>query len=194
MTSIFGQPGNLPFLGRNGRYIPFLGSAKSHKTSSVAQNCNIPILSRNGCNIPNLGHNDCYIPILNRNCINMSPRPRPRVSKKRFLYIYIYIYIHIYIYIYIYIYIHIYIYIYTGADLGFFRGGGGFSKILMTFPSSSKALKSPCFGQQKAVFRQFMKKVDKKIAFFFGARSPSKLVYIGAEGAVRKILGSVGKK
>ena len=30
--------------------------------------------------------------------------------------------------------------------------------------------------------------------FFFGARSPSKLVYIGAEGAFRKILGSVGQK
>ena len=29
---------------------------------------------------------------------------------------------------------------------------------------------------------------------FFGARSPSKLVYIGAEDAFRKILGSVGQK
>ena len=29
---------------------------------------------------------------------------------------------------------------------------------------------------------------------FFGARSPSKLVYIEAEGAFRKILGSVGQK
>ena len=29
---------------------------------------------------------------------------------------------------------------------------------------------------------------------FFGARSPSKLVYIGAKGAFRKILGSVGQK
>ena len=28
---------------------------------------------------------------------------------------------------------------------------------------------------------------------FFGARSPSKLVYIGAQGAFRKNLGSVGK-
>ena len=28
---------------------------------------------------------------------------------------------------------------------------------------------------------------------FFGARSPSKLVYIGAKGAFRKILGSVGQ-
>ena len=32
------------------------------------------------------------------------------------------------------------------------------------------------------------------ILTFFGARSPSKLVYIGAEGAFRKILGSVGQK
>ena len=29
---------------------------------------------------------------------------------------------------------------------------------------------------------------------FFGARSPSKLVYIGAKGAFRKTLGSVGQK
>ena len=29
---------------------------------------------------------------------------------------------------------------------------------------------------------------------FFGARSPSKIAYIGAEGAFRKILGSVGQK
>ena len=29
---------------------------------------------------------------------------------------------------------------------------------------------------------------------FFGARSPSKIAFIGAEGAFRKILGSVGQK
>ena len=29
---------------------------------------------------------------------------------------------------------------------------------------------------------------------FFGARSPSKIAYIGAKGAFRKILGSVGQK
>ena len=29
---------------------------------------------------------------------------------------------------------------------------------------------------------------------FFGARSPSKLVYIGAIGAFRKILGAVGQR
>ena len=40
----------------------------------------------------------------------------------------------------------------------------------------------------------FLKNFDKKIAFFFGARSPSKLVYIGAKGAFGKILGSVGQK
>ena len=44
------------------------------------------------------------------------------------------------------------------------------------------------------VFGHFLKNFDKKIAFFFGARSPSKLAYIGAEGAFRKFLGSVGQK
>ena len=29
---------------------------------------------------------------------------------------------------------------------------------------------------------------------FFGARSPSKIAFIGAEGAFRKVLGSVGQK
>ena len=29
---------------------------------------------------------------------------------------------------------------------------------------------------------------------FFGARSPSKIAYIGAKGSFRKILGSVGQK
>ena len=47
---------------------------------------------------------------------------------------------------------------------------------------------------KKVVFGHFLKNFDKKIAFFFGAGSPSKLVYIGAEGAFRKILGSVGQK
>ena len=47
---------------------------------------------------------------------------------------------------------------------------------------------------KKAVFGHFLKNFDKKIAFFFGARSPSKLVYIGAKGALRKTLGSVGQK
>ena len=46
-------------------------------------------------------------------------------------------------------------------------------------------------GHFWAVFGHFLKNFDKKIA---GARSPSKLVYIGAEGAFRKILGSVGQK
>ena len=46
---------------------------------------------------------------------------------------------------------------------------------------------------KKAVFGHFLKNFDKK-SRFFGARSPSKLVYIGAEGAFRKILGSVGQK
>ena len=47
---------------------------------------------------------------------------------------------------------------------------------------------------KKAVFGHFLKIFDKKNRVFFGARSPSKLVYIGAKGAFRKILGSVGQK
>ena len=46
---------------------------------------------------------------------------------------------------------------------------------------------------KKAVFGHFLKNFDKKMRFF-GARSPSKIAYIGAEGAFRKILGSVGQK
>ena len=34
----------------------------------------------------------------------------------------------------------------------------------------------------------------KILARFFGARSPSKLVYFGAKGAFRKIVGSLGQK
>ena len=47
---------------------------------------------------------------------------------------------------------------------------------------------------KKAVFGHFLKNFDKKKSRFFGARSPSKLVYIGAAGAFRKVLGSVGQK
>ena len=47
---------------------------------------------------------------------------------------------------------------------------------------------------KEAVFGHFLKKFDKKNRVFFGARSPSKLVCIGAQGAFRKILGSVCQK
>ena len=43
---------------------------------------------------------------------------------------------------------------------------------------------------QKSRFVKFW----QKNRIFFGTRSPSKLLYIGAKGAFRKILGSVGKK
>ena len=80
-----------------------------------------------------------------------------------------------------------------GGSRIFLRGGGGadfqkiFEKILTNklifrFPSSSKALKGPCFCQifcaagkflkkqvKKAVFRHFLKNVDKKIVFFWRA-------------------------
>ena len=97
------------------------------------------------------------------------------------------------------------LYVKLGADLGFSLGRGGG----VNFPSSPNALKRRCFGQifctagkflkkkkqvKNAVFGHFLENVDKKNAFFFGARSPSKLVYIGSEGAFRKILGSVGQK
>ena len=87
----------------------------------------------------------------------------------------------------------VYYYAKSGADLGFSRGGGGFSKILTFFfflgrpnwffeLSQSTAL--PLFWQnflrrrqifwktvKKAVFGQFLKNFDKKIAFFL-ARAP----------------------
>ena len=91
-----------------------------------------------------------------------------------------------------------------------------FSKILTTFfflgrpnwffeLSQSTVLR--LFWQNFLRRRQIFEKTVKKNRFwalfekfwqkncvFFGARSPSKLVYIGAEGAFRKILGSVRQK
>ena len=83
------------------------------------------------------------------------------------------------------------------------------TKFRSTFFRSTKlifrALPKHCFAPilakfffektvKKAVFGHFLKNFDKQIGFFFGASSPSKLVYIGAKGAFRKILGSVGQK
>ena len=96
----------------------------------------------------------------------------------------------------------------SGADLGFSRGGGGrifkkFSKILTTFfflgrPNwffeLSQSTVLPLFWQSFLRRRQIFEKFWQKNSIFFGARSPSKLVYIGAKGAFRKILGSVGQK
>ena len=53
------------------RNISFLGRAKSHKISSVAQNRKTPILSRSGHNIPDLGRNGRNIAILSRNGRNI---------------------------------------------------------------------------------------------------------------------------
>ena len=55
-----------------------------------------------------------------------------------------------------------------------------------------KSTKGGPFGLA-GFFGHFLENFDKKTRFF-GARSPSKLVYIGAQGAFRKILGSIGKK
>ena len=96
----------------------------------------------------------------------------------------------------------------TGVDIRFSRGGGGFFfiwKLLSTFcrplgfPSSPKALQRLCFGKyfcaageifkkqaKKAFSGTFWKVLTKKLGFF-GARSPLELVYIGAEGAFKKI-------
>ena len=106
----------------------------------------------------------------------------------------------------------------SGADLGFSRGGLIFkkiSKILTTFflgrPNRffelSQSTILPLFWQNFLCRRQILKKNSQKSRFwalfakiltkksrFFGAGSPSKLVYIGAEGAFRKILGSVCQK
>ena len=103
-----------------------------------------------------------------------------------------------------------------GGSRIFSRGGGAdFQKILTTFfevdqidfLSSPKARFCPYFGQifcaagkflkkeqaKKGVFRHFWKILTEKLRFF-GARSHSKLVNIGAKDSFRKILGSVGQK
>ena len=111
-------------------------------------------------------------------------------------------------------------YIRSGADLGFSRRGGGadFQKIVQNFDDlffrSTKlifrALPKHCFARtlakfsapqanfwknsQKSRFWALFEKFWQKNRVFFGARSPSKLVYIGAKGALRKTLGSVGQK
>ena len=66
-----------------------------------------------------------------------------------------------------------------------------FRKYGKIFCAAGKLLKKQ---SKKAVFGHFLKNFDKKNCVFFGARSPSKLVYIGLEGAFRTILGSVGQK
>ena len=47
---------------------------------------------------------------------------------------------------------------------------------------------------QKSRFWALFGKFLQKNRVCFGAHSPSKLVYIGAKGTFRKILGSVGQK
>ena len=47
---------------------------------------------------------------------------------------------------------------------------------------------------KKAVFGHCLKNFDKKNRFFLARAPPPNLVYIGAKGAFRKILGSVGQK
>ena len=93
-----------------------------------------------------------------------------------------------------------------GGSRIFSRGGGRIFKKISKFLTSffflgwpnwffelSQSTVLPLFWQnflrrrqifkktvKKAVFGYFLKNFDKKIAFFFGARSPSKLAYIGA--------------
>ena len=62
-----------------------------------------------------------------------------------------------------------------GRFYDFLEGGQNFEKI-----------------GQKRRFRHFLEILTKK-SHFFSARSPSKLVYIGAKGAFRKFLGSISK-
>ena len=93
--------------------------------------------------------------------------------------------------------------LWPGADVGFSRGGGAdFRKIFQNFDDlffrSTKLIFralpkyyfAPILGRFWALFEKFW----QKNCVFFGARSPSDLVYIGAKGAFRKILGSVGQK
>ena len=103
-----------------------------------------------------------------------------------------------------------------GGSRIFSRGGGGFSKnfpkfwrTFFFFRSTELifgALPKHCFAPilakfsapqanfwktgEKSRFWHFLENFDKKTRFF-GARSPSKLVYIGA---LKKIWGSVGQK
>ena len=49
-------------------------------------------------------------------------------------------------------------------------------------------------NSKKSRFWALFEKFWQQVRFFFGARSPSKLVPIGANGAFRKILGSFGQK
>ena len=76
-----------------------------------------------------------------------------------------------------------------GGSRIFSRGGGGFSK---NFPKFWR----PFFflGRPNWFFELSQSTVLPLLCVFFGARSPSKLVYIGAKGAFRKILGSVRQK
>ena len=93
-----------------------------------------------------------------------------------------------------------------GRISDFLEGGrADFQKIFenfvdqIDFSSSPKALKRRCFrqifekSQKKPFLGIFWKILTKKLHFFWRALPPSKLVYIGAKGAFRKILGSVEK-
>ena len=83
------------------------------------------------------------------------------------------------------------------------RGG---SRVFSRGAEFSKTFKNHFFRFTKLIYRtladpiltnffgHFLKNLDKQIAFFFGARSPSKLVYIGANVAFNQVLGSVGQK
>ena len=83
----------------------------------------------------------------------------------------------------------------TEADLGFSRGESGFSKKLRNFNDlffrSTKLISAPQPKlKKKTGQKRRFQNVDQSCVFL-GARSPSKLAYIGAKGAFRKILGSI---
>ena len=98
-----------------------------------------------------------------------------------------------------------------GGSRIFWRGGGGagFEQFCRPFFRSTKLIfersQRPYFDQVFCSAINFLKKQAKKGVLgnfwkiltktlrFFSARSPSKLVYIGAEGAFRKFLGFVTK-
>ena len=98
-----------------------------------------------------------------------------------------------------------------GGSRIFSKGGGNrifkkFAKILTTFLYRStklifRALPKhflPLFWRnfvgRRQIFEETVKEAVFLRVFFGGARSPSKLVYIGAQSAFRKILGSLGQK
>ena len=105
---------------------------------------------------------------------------------------------------------------YPGVEYNFFEGGGGFSisfrklcrhffRTKLIFRSLPEHYNDPILTKKNS-HRQIFEKAGKKAVFdvawkispkncvFFGVHFPSKVVYIGTEGAFRKNLRLAGLK